>query len=164
MKKDYLWFTIVGLFIFGYVLDQISGPISFPSKNPYAFLSSSFLSTYPLTAVSIAAKALGLMLALVTLASYLKHLHILKAILFFFIGSLAQLYAIQQLATKGKVTPIPWTIGIAYAGALLLLPAIFQLLHGLFSSAHQAITKEILPVKHNLKQTASSSNTKNVVE
>lgn len=150
MKKDYFWFTIVGLFIFGYVLDQISGPIAFANKNPYAFLSGPNLSTYPLTAVSIMAKAVGIMFALITLASYIKGAHLLKAIFFFFIGSLAQLYAIQQLATRGKITTIPWTIGIAYAGALLLLPAAFQLLQALLSSAHQAIKQEILPVKHDL--------------
>lgn len=152
MKKDYLWFTILGLLLFGYVLDQIAGPISFSSKNPYAFLSHSTLTTYPLSAVSIAAKAIGLTLIFTTAFSYLRSAHLLKAIIFFILGSLVQLYAIQQLATRSQVTPLPWTISLAYAGALLLIPAIIHLLQSLFEGAHQAIVKELKPIQHNLKK------------
>lgn len=150
MKKDYLWFTILGLLLFGYVLDQIAGPITFTAKNPYAFLAGPTLSTYPLSAVSIATKAVALMLIFTTAFSYLKGAHIFKAITFFILGSLVQLYAIQQLATRGRVTPIQWTLGIAYAGALLILPTIIQLLQGLFQGAHQAIVNELKPVQHPL--------------
>jgi hypothetical protein len=158
MKKDYLWFTILGLLLFSYVLDQIAGPVTFSAKNPYAFLAAPTLSTYPLSAVSIAAKALGLMLVFVTAFSYLHRAHILKAITFFILGSLVQLYAIQQLATRGQVTPIQWTLGIAYAGALLLIPAALQLIQGLLQGAHQAIVKEIAPIKHDLKKTTTTNN------
>lgn len=163
MKKDYLWFTIFGLLLFSYVLDQIAGPITFAAKNPYAFLSPPTLSTYPLSAVSIAAKAIGLMLIFVTGFSYLKGLHIFKAIIFFILGSLVQLYAIQQLATRGQVTPIQWTLGIAYAGALLLIPTLIQLLQGLFQGAHQAIVNELKPIQHNLKK-APPTDSKTVID
>jgi hypothetical protein len=139
-------------------LDQIAGPVTFTAKNPYAFLAAPTLSTYPLTAVSIVTKALGLMLVFITAFSYIKHAHVLKAITFFILGSLVQLYAIQQLATRGQVTPIQWTLGIAYAGALLLIPAALQLIQGLFQGAHQAIVKELKPVQHDLKKTASPNN------
>ena len=150
MKKDYFWFTIIGLLIFSFVLDRISGPITLNVRNPYLFLNSTVLSTFPLTAVSVAAKAIALAAAIILSLSYLIKLSYIKASLLFVLGGLAQLYAIQQLATSGQVTPIEWTLGIAFAGVLFLPFMVFYILEGIFTAAHHAIIKEILPVKHEL--------------
>lgn len=150
MKKDYFWFTVIGLLIFGYVLDRISGPISLGIKNPYLFLKTTTLMTYPFTAVSIAAKAIALAgIALIGM-SYFPKAYFVKATLLFFIAALGQLYTIQQLATNGKVTPIEWTLAIAYTGVILLPIILIHVLQGMFSSAHKAIVKEIQPIRHDL--------------
>ena len=151
MKKDYVWFTIIGLLIFSFVLDRISGPITLNVRNPYLFINSFTLSTYPLTAVSVVSKAIALAAVLIMSLSYLVRAPYLKASLLFVLGGLAQLYAIQQLATRGQVTPVEWTLGIAFAGVYLVPFIIIYILQGMFTAAHHAIIKEILPVKHDLK-------------
>ncbi len=153
MKKDYFWITVVGLLILSYVLDQISGPIGLKLKNPYLFIQQTHLSMYPLSAVAIAAKSIAITLIFVLGFSYLKISPFIKAIVLFFFAALGQLYAIQQLATNGTVTSFTWTLGIAFAGLICLIPIAIYLIKGAFSSAHQALIKEIKPVQHNLKQT-----------
>jgi hypothetical protein len=151
MKKDYIWFTIIGLLVFSFVLDRISGPIALNVRNPYLFINSFTLGTYPLTAVSVAAKAVALAAVLIMCLSYIVKVPYVKASLLFVLGGLAQLYAIQQLATRGQVTPTEWTLGIAFAG-ICLVPFVFiYILEGIFTAAHHAIIKEIMPVKHDLK-------------
>lgn len=151
MKKDYFWITVLGLIILSYVLDQISSPISVRLRNPYAFITQVNLSTYPLSAVSIAAKAIALATSLILAFSYLKISPFIKAIVLFFLASLGQLYAIQQLATNGKLTPITWTLGVAFAGVISIMPIIIYLIQGLFSSAQKAIVKELKPQQSDLK-------------
>lgn len=150
MKKDYFWFTILGLLIFGYVLDRIAGPINLGIKNPYLFLTNTTLMTYPFTAVSIAAKAIALAGLFTMGMSYFSKAHFVKATILFFLAALGQLYTIQQLATHGKVTPIEWTLAIAFSGVLLLPIIIIHILQGVFSSARHAIVKEIQPIRHDL--------------
>jgi hypothetical protein len=154
MKKDYIWFTIIGLLIFSYILDRISPPIGLQAtlRNPYQLLTADILSRFPLTAVSIAAKAISITGILTLSLSYIFKASLIKASILFVLAGLAQLYAIQQLAIRGTVTPIEWTLGIAYAGIATLLPTIIFLLQGIFSSAKTAIVKEIKPVRHDLRQ------------
>jgi hypothetical protein len=158
MKKDYLWFTIIGLLILGYVLDSIAGPITLNLRNPYQFMGNSFLSTYPLTAVSVAAKAISLIGVIVMAFSYIRISPFIKASVLFVIAAIGELYAIQQLATKSTVTPITWTLGIAYAGLLALLPLFVYILSGVFGSAHRALVKELKPIQYNLKKSPPDNN------
>ena len=146
-----MWYTIIGLLIFSFVLDRISGSITLNVRNPYQFINASILSMYPLTAVSVAAKAVALAAILIMSLSYVVRTPYVRASLLFVLGGLAQLYAIQQLATRGQVTPTEWTLGIAFAGLILLPFIAIYILQGMFTAAQHAIVKEILPVKHDLK-------------
>jgi hypothetical protein len=161
MKKDYVWFTIIGLLIFSYILDRISPPAGLQAtlRNPYQLLSADILGRFPLTAVSIAAKAISITGILTLGLSYIFKAPLIKASILFVLAGLAQLYAIQQLATHGTVTPIEWTLGIAYAGIVTLFPTIIFLLQGIFSSAKSAIVKEIKPVRHDLRQPPNQDTT-----
>jgi exosortase/archaeosortase len=152
MKKEYLWYTLFGLFIFGFVLNKIAGPIQPGFRNPYQFLNPSALTTYPFSAVGIAAYAIAVAGSLMLAFSYLSKSYYFKAAILFVFAALAQLYAIQQLATRSTVTPTEWTLAIAFAGVLFLPFVVFLIFQGIFTSAHRAIVKEITPVRPNLKE------------
>lgn len=158
MKKDYFWFTIIGLLILSYVLDSIAGPLALNLKNPFQFLSGPLLSTYPLTAVSVAAKAVSLLGIIVLTFSYIRISPFVKATVLFVVAAIGELYAIQQLATKSHVTPITWTLGIAYAGLIALLPLFYYILSGTIGSAHRALVKELKPVRYDLKKNPTPNN------
>lgn len=128
MEKKYLIFTVAGLVIFGYVLDYVSGPIYLTLENPFAFLQKESISMYPLTAVSIAAKTLAIVIVVPLTLSFINKKYVIKSITLFVLAALCELYAIQQLATGQMTTPIQWTLAIAYAGIGLLIPSIFYLL------------------------------------
>lgn len=160
MKKDYVWFTIIGLLIFSYILDRISPPVGLEAtlRNPYQLLAADILARYPLSVVSIAAKAISITGILTLGLGYIFKAPLIKASILFVLAGLAQLYAIQQLATRGTVTPIEWTLGISYTGLVTLLPIVIYFLQGIFSSAKTAIVKEIKPVRHDLRQPPQSRN------
>lgn len=128
MEKKYFIFTAIGLVIFGYVLDYISGPIYLVLTNPFSFLEQASISMYPLTAVSIAAKTLAIIISVPLALSYMSRKYILKCISIFVLAALCELYAIQQIATGQMTTPIQWTLAIAYAGVGLLIPSLFYLI------------------------------------
>ncbi len=139
MKKDYLIYIFVGLAIFGYVLDFISGPVSIPLNNPYEFLNQEVFSIYPLTAVSIAAKTLAIIIAAPVLLSFLKGQYVLKSIIMFVLAAILALYSIQQLATGLAITPIQWTLSFAFSGVGLLIPCVIFLIIGLLSGTKKVI-------------------------
>jgi hypothetical protein len=159
MKKDYVWYTLLGLFIFGFVLNRISGTIDLGIKNPYQFLNPTTLMTYPFSAVGIAAYSLAIAGTLMVAFSYLSRAYYVKAAILFFLAALGQLYAIQQLATRSRVTPTEVTLAIAFAGVLFLPYVVLLILKGLFSSAHHAIVKEITPQQSNLKDYQKDTST-----
>lgn len=141
MKKEYILFFATGLFIFGYVLDSISGPIVLAIKNPFLFyLNSEILSVYPLTAVSIGVKILTIIVTTTLLLSLINKQYVLKSIISFILAATLVLYAIQQFATGSIITPVQWTISFAFAGVGLLVPTIFYLLIGLFKRTKKALS------------------------
>jgi hypothetical protein len=142
MKKEYFAFLVVGLFIFGYVLDLISGPISLAIENPFAFLSAPVLSIYPLTAVSIGAKVLSIVITTILILSLINKQYVLKSIVSFVLAAILVLYSIQQFATGQAITPIQWTISFAFAGIGLLLPSVLYLLIGLFKRTKKALSDD----------------------
>jgi hypothetical protein len=139
MKKEYFAITVAGLIIFGYALDSISGPVSLAITNPFLFLDSDILSTYPLTAVSIGVKTLAIIIAGPLILSLISKKYILKSIILFVASAILVLYAIQQLATGLRITPIQWTLSFAFSSIGLLIPCIFYLLLGLLKG-----TKKVL--------------------
>lgn len=137
MSKEYWVIAAIALFILSSVLDSLAGPVQLAvGTNPFSFLSGNYLTTYPFTAVAIGVRALGMVITvLLVLAVLIEKKNFIKATIIFALGALAELYAIQQLSTGGKVTPTNYTLSIAYAGALLILPILIYLIKGAFSSA-----------------------------
>jgi len=141
MKKEYFSLVIIGIFLAAYVLNYLAGPVVISLKNPWQFLTTVSLSKYPFTAVEISLKTIALFLSLILALSLIEKNYFLKAIITLILGALGILYAIQQIATSSRVTPIQWTLSFAYAG-LTLIPAIgYYLMRGVIESVYGKLTK-----------------------
>lgn len=139
MKKEYLLAIVIGFFVLAQVLDYLAGPVYFLLSSPYSFFNQLYLNQYPLTAVAIVLRALALFLSTVLVFSLFEKAYFVKSIILFVIGALAQLYAIQQLKTGLRTTSIQWTLSIAYATLLYLLPIVVYLILGLIHGAKEKI-------------------------
>lgn len=143
MKTEYLLATALGMFGFGYVLDLISGPFTIALQNPFVFLSTQYLTTYPFTAVSIAAKTVSIFIV-VTLAvqTLAGKKYFLASTLLFITGALMELYAIQQIATQSLLISLQWTLALAYTAVVLLFPSLLYLIVGSIKTAHKNLTND----------------------
>lgn len=142
MIKEYLLITIVGLFLASYVLNYFAGPVTISLKNPLQFLTTAALSKYPFTAVEIGLRTIALFLSLVLLLSLIEKKYFLKAAISLVLGALGILYAIQQIATFSRVTPIQWTLSFAYTGFALLPLIGYYLIRGLIEGVYGGLTKD----------------------
>lgn len=140
MKKEFIAIGILGLFILGYVLDYVAGPISIVIKSPLEFLDPTVLSRFPFTTVSIGIKTLALFSAIILIFSFAKKKFLLKSVLILFVAALFELYSIQQLATGMMIIPIQWTLTLSSTGLLLLIPAVIYFLIGII---HLLINKTL---------------------
>lgn len=141
MKKEYFFLVVVGFFLASYVLNFLAGPVSLILKSPFQFLTAANLAKYPLTAVEIALKTITFALFLVLILSLMEKNYLLKAVIVLIVGALGILYAIQQIATSARVTPIQWTLALGYAGFLLLPAIAYYLIRGAIEGAYQGLTK-----------------------
>lgn len=143
MKIEYVLSTILGLFIFGYVLDLVSGPFNLILNSPFAFLQMVHISKYPFTAVSIGAKTLAIFLTTILVVQALSSTkYLLAGTLFFISAALMELYAIQQIATQAFLISLQWTLALSYAGVALLIPCVIHFLIGMFKTAHHNLTAD----------------------
>lgn len=131
MKKEYFLVTALAFFGLAYVLDYFAGPISFALTTPLTFLTKSYLNSYPLTAFAVAIRALGIFISLTLLFSVIEKQYFVKAFTIFVIAVLAELYAIQQIATGMRTTTIQWTLSISYAGMISIIAIIFYIIVGI---------------------------------
>ncbi len=142
MKKEYLLITVVGFFLASYVLNYFAGPVVISVKNPLQFLTTASLSKYPFTAVEIGLRTLALFLSLIFVLSLIEKNYFLKAIISLIVGALEILYAIQQMATLSRLTPIQWTLSFAYAGLTLLPAIVYYLIRGVIEGIFTKLTKD----------------------
>lgn len=142
MKKEYTAVVAISLFLFAYVLEALSGQVTFPVlTSPFAFLNPAVLNKYPFTATAIAIRTAAIVISVVLVLSFAQIKKHLKAVIVFVLGILLELYAIQQLATGMRVTPLEWTLSFAYSGVLFAPLVVFFLIAGAFEAAHKALTK-----------------------
>lgn len=146
MKKEYTLVTVIGLFLFAYILDLVSGPIGVVIRNPIVFLTPEILSRYPLTAVGIFARAFAVAVSVFLLMSVMEKKYFLKAIIVLIVTALSELYAIQQLATGLRTTPIQWTLSISYAGAIMAPALAFYIVKGIVWGVKEKVSPEKGPV------------------
>lgn len=143
MKIEYVISTIIGLFIFGYVLDLVSGPFNLVLESPFAFLQMVHISKYPFTAVSIGAKTLAIFITTILVVQSISgSKYVLAGTLFFIAAALMELYAIQQIATQAFLISLQWTLGLSYAAIALLFPCVIHFIIGFFKIAHHNLTAD----------------------
>lgn len=142
MKKEYTAVIAISLFLFAYVLEALAGQVAFPAfTSPFAFLNPAVLNKYPFTATAIAIRTAAIIISVVLVLSFVEIKKYLKAVIIFVLGVLLELYAIQQLATGMKVTPLEWTLSFAYSAVLFAPIVAFFLIAGALEAAHKALTK-----------------------
>ena len=61
------------------------------------------------------------------------------------ISGLAQLYAIQEIATGAQVIPMEWSLSLSLAGLALLLPASLQIFLGIAHKTKKKLTRKKVP-------------------
>ncbi|MFS8159223.1 MAG: hypothetical protein ACMG6E_03245 [Candidatus Roizmanbacteria bacterium] len=143
MKIEYIITTVVGLFIFGYVLDLVSGPFFLPLTSPFTFLQAVHLTTYPFTAISIAAKTIAIFITCVLIIQKSSgQRYFLASTLFFISAALLELYAIQQIATQRLLISLQWTLAFSYSAIAILVPCLIYLLLGVFKTVHRNLTAD----------------------
>jgi hypothetical protein len=134
--KTEVWVTAAAIaFLLSWFIDRVTGPISIMIGNPVAFLTSPFLlQKYPFTATSIFIRTFALFVSSMLVVSVVERKYFIKALVLFFVGLLAEFYAIQQLATGYHLTTIQWTLSIAYASLILTLGISWMVLKGIWSA------------------------------
>ena len=133
--KAEFWLTIASVgFLLSWLIDKLGGPVNIVVKNPVMFLSSPvLLRTYPFTVTAIIIRALAIFISVMFLTSLIKGKYFTKVIVLFFVGMLAEFFAIQQLATGFRTTTIQWTLSIAYGSLSLILGIAWMVLKGIWS-------------------------------
>lgn len=155
MKKEHWLSTGAVLFLISYLIDHFSGAVNIVIKNPFLFINQTYLTKFPLTALAIGFKALGLLIGIMLILSFIEKLFLVKAGIVIFLAILGELYAIQQTATGMRTTPIQWTLAFAYAGVLFVIPLIYYLIKGIVTSLYSKLSdgKE---VKTEVKEVSST--------
>jgi hypothetical protein len=148
MKKEYFLIFCVSLLILSYVIDYISGPFAVSLKNPYLFLNQNILASFPLTAVGVFARSLGIFIAIILILSLINKMFFFKTITTFLIAVLFNLFSIQQIATNTRTVTLQWSLSLAFSGLILILPALIYLIQGFI---HPLTSKIIIPTTDDQK-------------
>ena len=137
-KEVWLVVAAVG-FLLAWLIDRLAGPVSITVGGPIAFLkSNALLSRYPFTATAIIIRSIALFISTMLLVtSIMERKYFTKAIILFFVGALAEFYAIQQLANGFSLTSAQWTLSIAYGSLSLAVGIIWMVLMGIWSAFNE---------------------------
>lgn len=131
MKKEITFVITACLFLLAYVLDYFAGTLSLHIISPIAFLNQNYFALYPMTYVAVIVRSIAIMLSVTLLLSVIERQYFVKLGISVFLTFIAEIYAFQQLATGATITPLLWTLAIAYGGALLVIPMIFYIFAGI---------------------------------
>lgn len=145
MKKEYILFTIIGFGLLSYLLDAVVNPLSINLEltTPYQFFTPRNLSLYPFSTTSVILKAVALFLASILILGFIGIKNLAKGIILIILSALFQLYAVQDIATSSFVVPLEYSLGLALAGILLLLPAVTFIITGIFQDVNSKLKDEV---------------------
>ncbi len=143
MKKEYILFTIIGFGLLSYLLDAVVNPLSLNLATPYHFFTPQSLSKYPFSVISIALKALSILLSSILILGFLGINDFVKGITLFIVSVLVQLYAVQDIATSSFVVTLEWSLGLTLTGMLLFIPALTYTISGAFKNMNDKLKDEV---------------------
>lgn len=135
IPKEYVFFLIIGLFSLSYVFDALVNPLDLRLANPYQYLR--FVGVYPFSTASVLLRGLALFLSPLWLLWFVERQFMGKAIFLFVLGSVAQLYALQDVVTAAEVIPLEWSLPLAFSGLALFVPASWFALRGVMGNFRQ---------------------------
>lgn len=124
MKREYLLMVVVGFFILGYILDAVITPLTLALPTPYHFFTRQNLTLYPITAISIILKGLVVSVGMLIIIISLGIRRFAKGSILLVSSVMLQLYALQNVATGSAKITLEWSLGLALAGLLLLIPTL----------------------------------------
>lgn len=139
LAKEYQLLVIVGLFIFGYILEALVNPLQITLPSPYTFLSPSYFLKYPFTSAVILIKSIAIFWTPVLLLSFIKQAYAAKASILLVLAGLLQLYTLQEIATGAQVMPLEWSLALALGGILLLIPVVVYFAKHSFGVMHEKV-------------------------
>ena len=142
MKKEITFVISLCMFAFAYVLDFLAGGVSIVVKDPFMFLTNPILTKYPLTVAGVFIRTIAIFLMIMVAFSLIQKRYFTKAFISLAASIFAEAYAIQQLTTGARTTPVQWTLSIAYAGALMMILVVYYILKGIFSGFSKALGHE----------------------
>lgn len=142
MKKEITFVISLCMFAFAYVLDFLAGSVSVVVKDPFMFLTNPILTRYPLTVAGVFIRTIAIFLMVLVVYSVIQKKYFTKAFVSLAVSIFAEAYAIQQLTTGARTTPIQWTLSIAYAGALMMILVVYYILKGIFFGFSKALGGE----------------------
>lgn len=140
IAKETSFIIIVGLYLLAYLLEAVVQPLAIDIATPYEYLKPEYLGQYPFTTASIVIRALAFLFTPLWLLSFLKRAYIGKGAALLVVGALMQLYSLQEVLTGTTLVPLEYSIALALAGALTLIPAVIFLITGMFTGAAEKIT------------------------
>lgn len=142
IPKEYVLIFLVGMFLLAYLLDAVVNPLKLQLSTPYEYLKPEIMGKYPFTTISIFIKGLSLFIVPLFVMSFVGKSYVAKAGVLLVLGSLVQLYALQDVVTHAEVIPLEWSLSLSLAGLALLVPAGLFFIKGIFFSIKQNLTGE----------------------
>jgi hypothetical protein len=139
MRKEISFVIALCLFALAWGLDTIAGPVALRIKDPIEFFSTPVISKYPLTGVAVVLRSIAIFISLILILSLFEKKQFIKAAVLLFIAGVFELYAIQQLASGIRTTPIQWTLSFAYAGIISPIGLIYYILSGIFGGVKEKL-------------------------
>lgn len=139
LAKEYQLLVIGALFIFAYILEALVNPLQISLSSPYAFLAPAYFLKYPFTSAVILIKSVAIFWTPLLLLSFIKKAYAAKASVLLVVAALLQLYTLQEVATGAQVMPLEWSLALALAGILLLLPTFIFFLKNLSSGVKEKV-------------------------
>lgn len=139
MKQEYTLILIIGLLLTAYVLEAAVKPLTLILPTPYHYASVNVIRNYPFSATIIIIRAISVFMGIVWLLSFIEKAYAPKAIFSLVIAALAQLYALQELATGANMLSLEWSLSISLAGTALFPMVAIYLLKNILSSAHKKL-------------------------
>jgi hypothetical protein len=128
LPKEYVLIIIVGLFLLSYLMDAVTDPLPLTFPTPYHYFTTATMSKYAFATAAILIRAVAFVMSPLWLFSFFTIHPGAKGGIFLVLGSLMQLYALQEVATNAKVIPFEWAISLSAAGVIILIPAAINMI------------------------------------
>lgn len=131
LPKEYILIIMVGLFLLSYLMDAVTDPLPLSYPTPYHYFTAANMSKFAFATAAILIRAFAFVMAPIWLFSFFNIHPGAKGGIYLVLGSLMQLYALQEVATNARLIPFEWAMSLSAAGVVLLPVAFLFIIIGL---------------------------------